>query len=89
MNNSDDTKELRLDPSPIWRDYGISVAWIEEKAKWMWQDSGSPGAIDGYFCCAGRLMRLCAYDYYLFGPMFFHPVIGLEAMLSRAFAWQV
>lgn len=73
--------ELRLKPAPHWHDYGITVKWIEEKAGWMRRDSGSPGAIDGFFDCAGRLMRLCAYDYYLLGPMFFHAVIGLEAML--------
>jgi hypothetical protein len=73
--------ELRLQPAAHWQDYGITVEWIEEKAEWMRRDSGSPGAIDGFFDCAGRLMRLCAYDYYLVGPMFFHTVIGLEAML--------
>ncbi|MES2922295.1 MAG: hypothetical protein V4819_12155 [Verrucomicrobiota bacterium] len=73
--------ELRLKPAPHWKDYGITVEWIEEKSEWMRRDSGSPGAIDGFFDCAGRLMRLCAYDYYLLGPMFFHAVIGLEAML--------
>lgn len=72
---------LRLEPAAHWQDYGITVEWIEEKAEWMRRDSGSPGGIDGFFDCAGRLMRLCAYDYYLLGPMFFHAVIGLEAML--------
>jgi hypothetical protein len=73
--------ELRLQPAAHWQDYGITVEWIEEKAEWMRRASGSPGAIDGFYDCAGRLMRLCAYDYYLLAPMFFHTVIGLEAML--------
>ena len=74
-------KELRLQPVPFWGDYGITVEWLEERAEWIRRDSGSPGMIDGFFDCAGRLMRLCAYDFYLIGPMFFHALIGLEAML--------
>ncbi len=76
-----DMNELRLQPAPHWKVYGITVEWIEEKAEWMRRDSGSPYGIEGFFDCAGRLMRLCAYDYYLLGPMLFHAVIGLEAML--------
>lgn len=68
-------------PVPFWGDYGITVEWLEEKAEWIRRDTGSPGCIDGFFDCAGRLMRLCAYDFYLQGPMFFHMLIGLEAML--------
>lgn len=76
-----DMKELKLQPAAHWQDYGITVEWIEEKAEWMRRDTAAPGGIGGFFDCAGRLMRLCGYDYYLLGPMFFHTVIGLEAML--------
>jgi len=61
------------------------MEWIEQKAEWIRRDSGSPGLIDHFFDVAGRLMRLCGYDYVLLGPMFFHAVIGLEAMLRVHF----
>lgn len=59
---------LRLQPAAHWQDYRIKVEWIEEKAVWMRRETGAPGAIDGFFDSAGRLMRLCAYDYYLPRP---------------------
>jgi hypothetical protein len=76
-----DLNELRLQPATHWLDHGISIAWIKEESEWLRRDSGSPGSIDGFFDCAGRLMLLCGYDYYLLGPMFYHAVIGLEAMM--------
>jgi hypothetical protein len=80
-----DPNELRLTPDARWHDRGITMEWIAEKSEWIRRDSGSPGAIDNFFDMAGRLMRLCGYDYLLLGPMFFHAVIGLEAMLRVHF----
>lgn len=51
-------KELKLQPAVHWRDYGITVEWIEEMAEWMRRDTGAPGGIGGFFDFAGRLMRL-------------------------------
>lgn len=59
----------------------MTIEWLNEKAEWLRRDTGSPGAIDAFFDTAARLLRLCGYDYLLLGPMFFHVVIGLEAML--------
>lgn len=74
-------EDLRWDLDARWKDLGLTLEWIHEKANWIHRDTGAPGGIDGFFRSTARLMRLCAYDYLLLGPMFFHAVIGLEAML--------
>jgi hypothetical protein len=73
--------ELLLTPDRRWHGTGLTAAWFREKAEWIQRDSGAPGAIDQFFNSTARLLRLCCYDYMLLGPMFFHAVIGLEAML--------
>jgi hypothetical protein len=73
--------ELLLTPDQRWHGTGLTAAWFHEKAEWIQRDSGAPGAIDQFFDSTARLLRLCWYDYMLLGPMFFHAVIGLEAML--------
>ena len=74
-------EDLRWELDGRWKDLGITLEWIDERASWTHRDTGAPGNIDGFFQSAARLMRLCAYDYLLLGPMFFHAVVGLEAML--------
>jgi hypothetical protein len=73
--------ELLLSPDLRWHGAGLTAAWFREKAEWIQRDSGAPGAVGQYFDSTARLLRLCWYDYMLLGPMFFHAVIGLEAML--------
>ena len=75
MNDLSFTQDLR------WKDLGIPLEWFHEKAEWVGRDGRVPGGSDNFFADAGRLMRFCAYDYLLLGPMFFHAVIGLEGML--------
>ena len=57
------------------------MEWFEEKSAWLRRENGAPGGVSNFFDWAGRLFRLCGYDYNLLGPMFFHAVIGLEAVL--------
>lgn len=77
--------ELRLLPDRRWLGTKVTIEWLNEKAEWLCRDTGSPGGIDSFFETAARLMRLCGYDYLLLGSMFFHVVIGLEAMLRVHF----
>lgn len=74
-----------LTPDPSFPFLGVTPEWLQERAAWISRDTGAPGAIDLFFDTAGRLMRLLQYDYLLLGPMFFHAVIGLEAMLRVHF----
>jgi hypothetical protein len=78
---SQNMNELCLALDARWKDRGISPEWFREKSEWVGRDGGVPGGSDHFFADAGRLMRFCAYDYLLIGPMFFHAVIGLEGML--------
>lgn len=73
--------ELRLEPDLRWQDHGLSMEWFEEKSAWLRRENGAPGGVSNFFDSAGRLFHLCGYDYNLLGPMFFHAVIGLQAVL--------
>jgi hypothetical protein len=73
--------ELSFTLDARWQDRGITLEWFREKSVWVGRDGGVPGGSDHFFADAGRLMRFCAYEYLLLGPMFFHAVIGLEGML--------
>ena len=76
-----DLIELRLTPDARWQAHGLDMEWFEQKGEWLRRENGAPGCVSNFFDSAGRLFRLCGYDYNLLGPMFFHAVIGLEAML--------
>ena len=84
-SDANDSNELRLTLDRRWQHYGLTMKWFTEKAEWISRDTNSPGSTDYFFDAAGRLLRLCGYDYLLLGPMFFHAVIGLEARLRFYF----
>lgn len=63
----------------------MTLEWFLDRSEWVGRDAKVPGGSDRFFADAGRLMRFCAYEYLLLGPMFFHAVIGLEGMLRVHF----
>lgn len=80
-----DPSEFVLPLDGRWKQEGLTMEWFIEKAAWLGRDSHTYAGADFFFDAAGRLLKYCAVDYELLGPMCFHAIIGLEARLRFFF----